>query len=87
MLRNLTPTEVAFVMVALMQASLMVVWLVGAWVAAETRDATLRWAGYAAASATSFALLAVALRTEPAEAEWIRAAGNLCGLLTMMALQ
>jgi diguanylate cyclase (GGDEF)-like protein len=87
MLRSLTPTEVAFVMVALMQLSLTVVWLVGAWVAAETRGATLRWAGYAAFSAASFALLATAMRTDPAEAEWIRAAGNIFGVLAMMALQ
>jgi diguanylate cyclase (GGDEF)-like protein len=87
MLRSLSPTEVAFVMVGLMQLTLMVVWLVGAWNAAETRRATLCWAGYAAFSAASFALLTVALRTEPAEAEWIRAAGNVCGVLAMMSLQ
>ncbi len=87
MLRALTPTEVAFVMLALMQASLTIVWLVGAWAAAETRGATVRWAAYAALSAASFGLLTAALRTAPAEAEWIRAAGNICGVLAMLALQ
>ena len=88
MLRSLTPTEVAFVMLGLMQASAMVVWLVGAAVAAETRAATLRWAGYAGFSAVSFVLLTAALRTaDPHAAEWVRAAGNLCGVLAMMSLQ
>jgi diguanylate cyclase (GGDEF)-like protein len=88
MLRTLTPTEVAFVMLALMQATLTVVWLIGAWAAAETRAATLRWAAYAGFSAASFALLTVALRSPQAdEVEWIRAAGNICGVLAMFALQ
>jgi diguanylate cyclase (GGDEF)-like protein len=88
MLRTLTPTEVAFVMAALMQATLTIVWLIGAWVAAETRAATLRWAGYAGFSAVSFVLLALALRSPQApEVEWVRAAGNVCGVLAMLSLQ
>lgn len=88
MLRTLSPTEVAFVMVGLMQLTLMVVWLVGAWVAAETRAATLRWAGYAGFSAGSFVLLTVALRAGDApHVELVRAAGNVCGVLAMMSLQ
>jgi len=88
MLGTLTPTEVAFVMLALMQATLTVVWLIGAWAAAETRSATLRWAGYAGFSAASFALLTVALRhPQAADVEWVRAAGNICGVLAMFSLQ
>ena len=88
MLHALSPTEVAFVMVGLMQLTLMVVWLVGAWVAAETRAATLCWAGYAGFSAASFVLLTLALRAADApNAELVRAAGNVCGVLAMMALQ
>ena len=87
MLSTLSPTEVAFVMVALMQLALAVVWLVGAWNAAETRGATLCWAGYAAFSAVSFALLTIALRADPARAEWVRAGGNIFGVLAMVSLQ
>lgn len=87
-MQTLSPTEVAFVMVALMQATLAVVWLVGAWAAAETRVATLRWAGYAAFSTASFVLLTVALRTpDPSRAEAVRAAGNVFGVLAMLSLQ
>jgi diguanylate cyclase (GGDEF)-like protein len=85
---SMSPTEVAFVMVALMQGVLMLVWLIGAWVAPPTRAATESWAAYAGFSATSFALLTLALReADPLQAELVRAGGNVCGVLAMMALQ
>jgi diguanylate cyclase (GGDEF)-like protein len=88
MLRSMSPTEVAFVMVALMQGALMLVWLIGAWVAKATRAATLSWAGYAGFSTASFTLLTFALReADPLHAELVRAGGNVCGVLAMMALQ
>jgi len=88
MLHSMTPTDVAFTMVALMQGVLALIWGGGAWVAAPTRAATLQWAGYAGLSALSFMLLSVALHSaDAAQAQGIRAAGNVAGVLAMMALQ
>jgi len=58
---SMSPTEVAFVMVALMQGALMLVWLIAAWLAVPMRAATENWAAYAGFSAASFALLTLAV--------------------------
>ena len=87
MLSDLSPTDVAFSMVALMQGVLALVWLVGAWMGTDARRAALHWAAFAALSALSFALLTLALhRTAGLPAELWRACGNLSGVLAFVAL-
>ncbi len=88
MLSSLTPTEVAFVMAGLMQAVPALLWLIGGWVLGDTRRAATQWAAYAAASALSFVFLVAAMQTrDPLQAELSRAAGNISGVLGLMALQ
>ena len=88
MLNSMSPTDVAFVMAGLMQAVLTLIWLIGAWVAAETRRATLNWAAYAGFSAVSFVLLVIALhRGDAGQSEPVRAAGNIAQVLAILALQ
>jgi diguanylate cyclase (GGDEF)-like protein len=83
----LSATEVAFVMLAVMQVVLALLWGLGAaWIAGERR-ATLHWAAFAAFSALMFVLLALALRADPPHAELLRAAGNVSGVVAMLALQ
>jgi diguanylate cyclase (GGDEF)-like protein len=85
---SLTATDVAFAMVAVMQAVLACVWLLGSWLAGEMKRATLHWAAYAALSAACFAALTAALHAHAApQAEMLRAIGNLCGIVALMALQ
>ena len=83
----LSATEVAFVMLAAMQAVLALLWLLGAVWIADERRATLHWAAFAAFSALMFVLLALALRADAPHAEPLRAAGNVSGVLAMLALQ
>ena len=88
MLSSLTPTEVAFVMAGLMQAVPALLWLIGGWVLGDTRRAAVQWSAYAAASALSFVLLVAAMQAQdPLQAELLRAAGNIAGVLGLMALQ
>ncbi|MBC8057330.1 MAG: GGDEF domain-containing protein [Rhizobiales bacterium] len=88
MLSSLTPTEVAFAMAGLMQVVPAMLWLIGGWVVNDTQRAALHWAGFAALSALSFVFLVAAMQArEPPSAELLRAAGNLCGVLALMALQ
>ena len=88
MLSSLTPTEVAFVMVGLMQAVPAVLWLVGGCLVGDTRRAAVHWSAYAGLSVLSFGLLAAAMQTRaPLAAELWRAAGNICGVIALLALQ
>jgi diguanylate cyclase (GGDEF)-like protein len=93
MFATLSPTEVAFALIAVMQTVLALVWWIGGWWAREMRRAVLHWSGYAALSALSFALLVLAMRsaqTQPGEllrAELLRAAGNVAGVVALMALR
>lgn len=88
MLSSLTHTEVAFIMAGLMQVVPAVLWLVGGWILADTRRAALHWSAYAACSAFSFLFLVAAMRQrDPLAAEWLRAAGNIAGVLALIALQ
>jgi diguanylate cyclase (GGDEF)-like protein len=87
MLSAMSATDVAFAMAGLMQAVLAVVWLLGSWLIGDTRRAAVHWAGFAALSALSFALLTTALHTTPRfSAEVIRAAGNIVGVIALLAL-
>jgi len=87
-LSAMSATDVAFTMAGLMQAVLALVWLLGSWLIGDTRRAAVHWAGYAALSALSFALLTTALHTPGRlPAELTRAAGNLAGVIARLALQ
>jgi diguanylate cyclase (GGDEF)-like protein len=85
----LSATEVAFVMLAVMQAVLALLWGLGAWWIAGERRAILYWAAFAACSALMFVLLALALRAgaDAPRVELLRAAGNVSGVVAMLALQ
>ena len=88
MLSSLTPTEVAFAMAGLMQAVPAVLWLIGGWLVGDTQRAAIHWSGFAALSALSFGFLAMAMQTrEPLGAELLRATGNICGVLALLAMQ
>ncbi|TXC65296.1 hypothetical protein FSC37_01765 [Piscinibacter aquaticus] len=77
-------TEVAFLMVASQQAVLAFGWLAGAALMVESRRAALNWAAYAALSALSLVLFVVSVKPgiEP-----VRAAANLCIVVSLIALQ
>ncbi len=88
MLSSWTSTDVAFAMIGVMQAVLGAGWLLGSGLAGDMRRATLYWAAFGGLSAVSFALLTAALHQAlPLDAEKLRAAGNLCGILAFLALQ
>jgi diguanylate cyclase (GGDEF)-like protein len=87
-LSAISATDIAFVAAGLMQAVLALVWLLGSWVIGDTRRAAVHWAGYAALSALSFALLTTALHTPGRlSAELVRAVGNLAGVIALLVLQ
>ncbi|HSW08110.1 GGDEF domain-containing protein [Aquabacterium sp.] len=77
---SLSPSEMAFLMLAMMQAVAAVLWGIGAWWIVETRAAALHWAAYAAAGALTFLLLATHLQALPM-------AGVLVALGSLMLLQ
>lgn len=89
----MSATEVAFALIAVMQAVLALVWLIGGWWAGEMRRAALHWAAYAGLSAASFAFLMLAMRSaalnpdDLPRAELLRAVGNVSGVAAVMALQ
>ena len=84
----MSATDLAFVMIGVMQGVLALVWLLGSLLAGELRRATLHWAAYAGGSAVSFAFLTAALLPDaPLHAEPLRALGNLSGIVALIALQ
>jgi diguanylate cyclase (GGDEF)-like protein len=88
MLSWMSPTDVAFAMVALLQAVLAVVWLLGSSLIGDTRRAAVHWSAFSAFSALGFLLLTLALHAPtPARAELLRAGGNLGIVLGLIALQ
>ena len=93
MFATMSATEVAFALVAVMQAVLALVWLIGGGWAGEVRRAAWQWAAYAGLSALSFALLMLAMRSAELDpgallrAEVVRAAGNVSGVVAVMALR
>jgi diguanylate cyclase (GGDEF)-like protein len=88
MLSSMSATDVAFAMAGLMQAVMAAVWLLGSWLLGDTRRAAAHWAGYAALSAASFVLLAMAMHSvTPESSGLLRAGGNITGVLAWIALQ
>ena len=88
MLSWMSPTDVAFVMAAVMQAVLGAIWLLGSWLLGDTRRAAVHWSAHSTLSAISFVLLTMALHTPSGpRAELVRAIGNLSMMLGAVALQ
>ena len=88
MLSWMSATDVAFTMVAVMQAVLAGVWLLGSGLLGDARRSAVHWAGYSAFSAISFVLLVTALHAgTPSRAELLRAGGNLAWIAAVIALQ
>lgn len=80
--------DVAFAMIAAMQAVLAVVWLLAARQAVDQRSSALYWSGFAAASAISFGVLIAARHVgTPAQTEVLRACGNVLGVIAFIALR
>lgn len=77
---SLSPSEIAFLMLAMVQAVAAVVWGIGAWWFREARAAAAHWAGYAACSAATFLYLGTHLQALPM-------AGVLLGMVGLMLLQ
>jgi diguanylate cyclase (GGDEF)-like protein len=87
MLTQLSGTDIAFAMNAVMQGVFCGVWLLGSWVIGDVRRAALHWSAFAGLSAFSFVALTVALHQPvPLPAEYLRALGNLFGVAAMLAL-
>ena len=88
MLSSLTPTDVAFVMAALMQAVAAALWLICGSGMGDMQRAAAHWSGFAALSAVAFAFLVAAMQMDDsALAESLRAVGNIAVVLAVMALQ
>jgi diguanylate cyclase (GGDEF)-like protein len=77
---SLTPSEMAFLMLAMVQAVAAVMWTIGAWWIRETRAASAHWAGYATCSAATFVYLGTHLESLPM-------AGVLVAMLGLVLLQ
>jgi len=77
---SLTPSELAFLMLAMIQAVATVMWAIGAWWFRETRAAAAHWAGYSACSAVTFLYLGTHLTSLPVT-------GVLIAIIGLMLLQ
>src|SRR5512143_3824247 len=79
-LSTLNATEIAFLMVALIQAVASLVWGAAAWVVDDARRAAAHWALWALLSSVTWILLATHLASPPVLA-------TLCGVTAAIALQ
>lgn len=77
---SLTASEIAFLMLAMVQAVAAVTWAIGAWWIREARAASAHWAGYAACSTVTFLFLGTHLTSLPV-------AGVLIAMIGLMLLQ
>jgi len=77
---SLTPSELAFLMLAMIQAVATVMWATGAWWFREARAAAAHWAGYSACSAVTFLYLGTHLTSLPVT-------GVLIAMIGLMLLQ
>ncbi len=80
MLSTWSATEVAFLMVAIIQAVFTVIWGLGAWLVPATRRAAMHWSAWAALSAAIWLVLAIRVESPPL-------VGVLAGVIGVMALQ
>ena len=77
---SLTPSELAFLMLAMIQAVAAVMWAIGARWFREERAAAAHWAGYSACSAVTFLYLGTHLAALPVT-------GVLIAMIGLMLLQ
>ena len=77
---SLTPSELAFLMLAMIQAVATVMWAIGAWWFREERAPAAHWAGYSACSAVTFLYLGTHLAALPVT-------GVLTAMVGLMLLQ
>ena len=90
MLASLSATEFAFLSAGLIQAVATVLWLIVGWLVGDMQRATRLWSAFAGLSALAMGLLSVALSLQAhsaSTAEAVRLAGNLSGVLALLALQ
>jgi len=80
MLSTWSATEVAFLMVAIIQAVFTVIWALGAWLVPATRRAATYWAMWSALSALVWVVLAARFDSPPL-------VGVLAGVIGVIALQ
>ena len=81
---HFSATDIAFTMSAVMQGVFCGVWLVGSLVIGDVRRAGLHWSTYAGLSTLSFVALVAALHQPvPLPAEYLRALGNVFGVVAM----
>jgi len=80
MLATWSATEVAFLIVAVIQAVFTVIWALGAWLVHSTRRAAAHWAAWSFLSAVVWLVLAAQLESPPL-------IGVLAGVLGVMVLQ
>lgn len=80
MLSTLSATEVAFLIMASIQAVASLAWALGAWVVADARRAAAHWATWAALSCATWLVLALRLESPPL-------IGVVSGVLGTLALQ
>ena len=84
---QLSATDIAFTMIAVMQGVFCGIWLLGSWVIGDVRRAALHWSTFAGLSTLSFVALVMALHQPvPLPAEYLRAVGNVAGVGAMIAL-
>jgi diguanylate cyclase (GGDEF)-like protein len=79
MLSTWSATEVAFLMVAIVQAVFTVIWALGSWLVPATRRAAMHWAMWSLLSATLWIVLAVRFESPPL-------VGVLAGVLGVITL-
>jgi len=80
MLATWSATEVAFLIVAVIQAVFTVIWALGAWLVHSTRRAAAHWAAWSLLSAVVWLVLAAQLESPPL-------IGVLAGVIGVMVLQ
>ena len=79
MLSTLTPTQVAFLLIAVLQTVAAGVWALAAWFARAERAALLHWSAYAALSAITWTMLSLHLQSPPLLVVLI----GMCSALTL----
>ena len=80
MLATWSATEVAFLMVAVVQGVFTVIWALSAWLVAATRRAATHWAAWSILSAVTWIVLGVYIESPPL-------IGVVIGMLSVMLLQ
>lgn len=88
MMSTLTPTDVAYLMAAMMQVIAAVLWWVGGRMNGDSKEAANWWCAFAVCSTLSFVFLVAAMRTHEVHAPLVlRAVGNVFNMLAIVTLQ